>query len=275
VNEDRPVSHAEDDPAARVRTPPLRTQVSSLARRSVVRTLRQPVLLVPNLIFPLFLLAVLSGAGDQITKVKGFPTTSYITFVLGATLIQCGVGAMTVAGNGLGNDIETGFLSRLSLTPTQGYALVFGQLAGVALTACLQGVLVLGVGLAAGASIEAGVAGALVLIAVVLVTVLAFGAIGQYAALRTGSSEAVQGLFPIALAALFLSSMVMPRNLIQEDWFRTVATYNPVSYLVEAARSLLISGWDGEALALGFGLAGATAIVATTATVIGIRRKLA
>ena len=69
--------------------------------------------------------------------------------------------------------------------------------------------------------------------------------------------------------------MVMPRNLIQEDWFRTVATYNPVSYLVEAARSLLISGWDGEALALGFGLAVLVAIVAMTATVMGIRGKLA
>jgi ABC-2 type transport system permease protein len=52
---------------------------------------------------------------------------------------------------------------------------------------------------------------------------------------------------------LFLSSMSMPRNLIQTDWFRTIATYNPVSYLVEGVRSLIVFGWDGEALALGFG----------------------
>ena len=53
---------------------------------------------------------------------------------------------------------------------------------------------------------------------------------------------------------LFLSSVNLPRNLIEQDWFRTIATYNPVSYLVEGVRSLIITGWDGEALALGFGL---------------------
>src|SRR3712207_6989284 len=50
---------------------------------------------------------------------------------------------------------------------------------------------------------------------------------------------------------LFLSSVNLPRNLIEQDWFRTIATYNPVSYLVEGVRSLIITGWDGEALALG------------------------
>ncbi len=47
----------------------------------------------------------------------------------------------------------------------------------------------------------------------------------------------------------------MPRNLIEVDWFRTAATINPVSYLIEAVRSLIITGWDAEALALGFGVA--------------------
>ena len=67
-------------------------------------------------------------------------------------------------------------------------------------------------------------------------------------ALRTGSGEAVQGLFPLIFVALFLSSMALPRNLIEKDWFRTVATWNPVSYLLEGIRSLVIVGWDAEAL---------------------------
>ena len=54
---------------------------------------------------------------------------------------------------------------------------------------------------------------------------------------------------------LFLSSAVLPRDLIAQDWFRTVATINPVSYLIEGLRSLIITGWDAEALALGFGVA--------------------
>src|SRR5213076_2085296 len=93
------------------------------------------------------------------------------------------------------------------------------------------------------------------ILALSLLMTVGFGAIGLFAALRTGSGEAVQGMFPVFFVFLFLSSMSLPRDLIQTDWFREVATYNPVSYLLEAIRSLLIKGWDGEALALGFGVA--------------------
>ena len=74
-------------------------------------------------------------------------------------------------------------------------------------------------------------------------------------ALRTGTGEAIQGMFPLFFVLLFLSSMSLPRNLIESDWFRALATINPVSYLIEAIRSLIITGWDGQALALGFGIA--------------------
>jgi len=84
---------------------------------------------------------------------------------------------------------------------------------------------------------------------------LGFGAIGSAAALRTGSGEAVQGLFPLFFVLLFLSSMSLPRNLIQTDWFREVATWNPVSYLIEGVRSLIITGWDGQALGIAFAVA--------------------
>ena len=66
---------------------------------------------------------------------------------------------------------------------------------------------------------------------------------------------AVQAIFPLLFVTLFLSSSSLPRNLIKVDWFREVATYNPMSYLIEGVRSLIITGWDGRALALGFGFA--------------------
>ena len=43
--------------------------------------------------------------------------------------------------------------------------------------------------------------------------------------------------------------------MITVRWFHAVATYNPISYLVEGLRSLIITGWDAQALALGFGFA--------------------
>jgi ABC-2 type transport system permease protein len=98
-----------------------------------------------------------------------------------------------------------------------------------------------------------------VLLALSILITLGFGTLGALAALRTGSGEAVQGMFPLFFVLLFLSSNALPRDLMSVDWFRTVATYNPVSYLLEAIRSLLITGWDAEALALGFGCAAAIA----------------
>ena len=64
---------------------------------------------------------------------------------------------------------------------------------------------------------------------------------------------------------LFISSMNTPRNLIAVDWFRFLASVNPVSYLIECVRSLVITGWDAEALALGFGIAIVLAIVSLVA----------
>jgi ABC-2 type transport system permease protein len=249
-------------------------QVRTLARRSIRRTLRQPVLVVPNVIFPLFMLAVLSSAGKQITHVKGFPTHSYITFIISATLIQGAAGATTLAGNALGNDIETGFLSRLALTPVKVPALVASQLAGVAVLGFAQSVIYLVVGLAGGASIKAGAGGAAVVLLFVLMVILAFGSVGLFAAVRTGSAQQAQGVFVIGLGLLFMSSMIMPRNLITATWFREIATYNPMSYLVEAPRSLFITGWDAQALELGIGIAAVVLVVFLWASIASLRSRI-
>ena len=84
---------------------------------------------------------------------------------------------------------------------------------------------------------------------------LSFGALGAWLAYRTGSGETIQALFPVLFVFLFISSMNAPRNLIEVGWFRTAATLNPVSYMIECVRSLIITGWDWQALALGFGFA--------------------
>jgi ABC-2 type transport system permease protein len=255
-------------------TPSLRLQFGKLARRSIARTLRQPVVYVPNLVFPLFLLAVVSAAGDRVTAIKGFPTDNYTAFVLGGMMVQSAAGATTMAGVAFGQDIESGFLSRLAMTKVRGSALIAAQLAGVAVLGVVQAALVLGVGLAAGASLKAGVGGAAVLIAFVVLVILAFGAMGMLVAVLTGRADRVHPLFSLTLGLLFMSSMAMPRNLIQEDWFKAIATYNPISYPIEAARSLFITGWDGEALALGCAIAGIGLILAVTASVATLRRRI-
>ena len=253
--------------------PSFGTQIGTLARRSISRTLRQPAIFIPSFVFPLFLLAVFDGASDRVTSIENFPTNSYLTFILGGMVVQAAAGATTMAGIEFGRDIESGVLSRLRLTPVRGFALVSAQLAGVALFGIAQTVVVLSVGMAAGASLESGVAGAFVLLALILLLILAFGALGLMVAIRTGGAEAVQGMFSLILALFFLSSMAMPRDLITEDWFKTIATINPLSYPIEAARSLFISGWDAEALALGGGVGLLILFVGLTVSVRLLRQR--
>ena len=250
-------------------------QVYVIARRSVVRTLRQPANVITPLVFPLMLLAVNSAGLKAETHLPGFPTTSILAFILAVPFIQGALFATMNTGTDLARDIQTGFLSRLSLTPIRPVALLLGQLGGTVTLGLLQAAVYLAVGLIAGVRFASGPAGVLVLFALYTLVVLAFGAIGLYAALRTGSGEAIQGLFPLFFVFLFISSMAIPRNLMSVTWFHDAATVNPVSYLIEGVRSLIIIGWDGQALALGFGIAATVSLVAVLFASRALDQRLA
>jgi ABC-2 type transport system permease protein len=249
-------------------------QVFQLGRRSVVRTVRQPANVVGPLVFPMLLLAVNSGGLRSATKLPGFPTTSFVAFALAVPFIQGALFATMNTGTDLARDIQTGFLSRLSLTPMRGVALLAGQLGGVVVLTIAQAFVYLAVGFIVGVRLESGLAGVLVIVLFAIVVGLGFGSLGAFAALRTGSGEAVQSLFPVFFVFLFISSMNIPRNLIEATWFRDLATANPVSYLLECVRSLIITGWDAEALALGFGIAASIALVAMAAASWALRVRM-
>jgi ABC-2 type transport system permease protein len=253
----------------------LSDQVVALASRSVVRTLRQPANVVFPLVFPLLLLAVNAGGLDAATNLPGFPTDSFVAFALAIPFIQGALFATMNAGTDLAHDIQTGFLNRLSLTPMRGVALLAGQLGGIVTLGLVQALVYITVGLAVGVRFESGVLGILVLLVFSVLIAIGFGALGAFAALRTGSGEAVQSLFPAFFVFLFLSSMNMPRNLIEIDWFRAVANANPVSYLIECVRSLIITGWDAQALGLGFGIAGLITVVSLLLASAALRTRLA
>jgi ABC-2 type transport system permease protein len=253
----------------------LASQVLHLARRSVIRTLRQPANWITPLIFPLALMAVNTGGLDAATNLPGFPSDSFLAFFLAFPFIQGALFATVNAGVDLARDIQTGFLNRLALTPMQSAALLVGHLGGVIAMGVLQAIWYLSVGLLVGVRLESGIAGALVLFVLAVLIVLAFGSFGALAALRTGSTEAVHSLFPVFFVFLFISSMNLPRNLIETDWFRIAASLNPVSYLIEAIRSLVIEGWDERALALGFGITITLAIVGLTLSSLSLRTRMA
>jgi ABC-2 type transport system permease protein len=253
----------------------LAAQTLAVARRAVVRTLRQRALLVFPMIFPLILFAINGSALSPATRIPRFPTHNYRDFLLAMTFVQGAMFVSITAGVDLARDIETGFLNRLALTPLRGEALLVGQLGGALVLGVVQAVAYLLVGLATGVTLVSGLGGALVLLVLSILIAFAFASLGGLLALRFGTGEAVQGIFPLLFVTLFLSSSSLPRNLIKTPWFRDVATYNPVSYLIEALRSLVIKGWDGQALALGFGFSFALLVITLGLSGAAMRTRLA
>ena len=241
----------------------------------MIRTLRQPANWITPMVFPLALMAVNSGGLQSATSLPGFPTDSYVAFFLAFPFIQGALFSTVNAGVDLARDIQTGFLNRLALTPMQSTALLVGHLGGVIVMGFVQAIWYLAVGLAIGVRIQAGVLGTVVLLVIAVLIVTAFGSFGALAALRTGSTEAVHSLFPVFFVFLFISSMNLPRNLIETNWFQTAASLNPVSYQIEAIRSLVIEGWNGEALVLGFSIVISLAIVGLTLSSLSLRTRLA
>ena len=230
------------------------TQVAAVAGRSIRRTARQPAMAIPPLVFPVALMLVNAAGLEPSTLLPGFPTVN--------------------AGTDFARDIQTGFLNRLSLTSLRGSSLLAGQLAGIVVLGLVQAVFYVVVGLLVGVRFASGPAGVLVILLFAVIVSLGFGALGSFLALRTGSGEAVQGMFPLLFVFLFISSMNTPRDLIAVEWFRIAASLNPVSYLIECVRSLIITGWDPKALALGFGVAIAIAIVSLALASWAMTRRL-
>ncbi len=240
----------------------------------MLKTLRQPFQMFPIVFFPAMLLAVNASGLRAATRLPGFPTHSYVSFAIAVAFIQGGMFSLINTGTNLAEDIESGFFNRLALTPMRRVSLIGGMLVGVAALGAMQSAIYILIGLIAGAHLLAGFGGALVVIVLGSLAAVAFGSLGCAAALRTGSGEAVQGLFPLFFVFIFLSSSNLPRQLLRKGWFHTVATWNPISYLIEGFRSLFITGWDGTALWRGFAVALGLLLVGLFAVAGAMRTRL-
>jgi ABC-2 type transport system permease protein len=218
--------------------------VRALGARSIRQTFRRPQLISPIVVFPTLLLAVQTGGASAGVELPGFPPVqSFLQFMLAGAMMQ----SMMLAGNSGGIafavDIEMGFTDRLFAAPIPRFAIVLGRLAGTAALGLFAALWFLAIGLIFGAHIEGGIPGALLAIALVTASALAVGGIGAAIALQSGSASVVQGLFPLVLVVLFLSSAFFPQELMIEP-AKTIAEYNPLSFIVEGVREPIISGID-------------------------------
>jgi ABC-2 type transport system permease protein len=248
--------------------------IGALGLRSVRQTFRRPQLMAPILIFPTLLLAVQTGGAGSAVDLPGFPPVdSFLQFMLAGAMMQSLMLAGNSGGIALAVDIEMGFTDRLFAAPISRFAIVLGRLAGAAALGALAAVWFLAIGLVFGAGIEEGVLGALVAIALVSLTAMAVGGLGAAAALRTGKASVVQGFFPIVLVVLFLSSAYFPQGLMVEP-AKTIAEYNPLSFIVEGVRDPIAFGFSAQHMAEGLAAIAGIALLGLLLSAAALRHRL-
>ena len=140
------------------------------------------------------------------------------------------------------------------------------------LSSLIGALLFLGIAAIFGARVAAGFVGILLVVLMAGILAAAVGGLGIYLALRTRSSEAVQGTFPLFFALLFFSSAFFPRETM-DGWFRVVADLNPISYLAEGMRAPIVDGFDWPTILIGLGIAIGLAVIAIAAAAAAFRRS--
>lgn len=236
-------------------------QAWALGRRSIVGTLRQPQVWLPGLLFPMFIAAVNTSTMGRAVQIPGFPEVdSLLDFLLPASITQSVLFGGLTAGSDTATDIQTGFFDRLLASPVSRTSILVGRLAGAAVTGAGQAVVFMVVYGIFGVRLAAGIATPVLLILYAMVLALLIGGFAATLALRTGSAEAVQNVFPLTFIALFISSAFFPTELMT-GIYRSIATRNPVTWMVDGMRHQVIVGLDWSQAAVSLGVAGAFAVV--------------
>ena len=250
-------------------------QTSAMSKRAILALARQPATVIPSLVFPLFFVALGTAAFGRAIELPNFPEVdSFLDFALAGAIVQGVLFGSITSATALAIDIETGFFDRLLASPTSRVSILVSRLAGAMVYAAVQTVLFVVVLLPFGLTVDAGPVGVLVMVGGGMLTALAVGAAMSAMAIRTGSSEAVQGSFPLLFILLFLSSAFFPRETMH-GVYKRIADINPISHLVEGFRDLTIEGLSWSAVARTLLISGALAVVAIAIALRSLRKRIA
>jgi len=216
------------------------TEVVLLGRRAVREVVRYPEATIPTLFIPLFFLAVNIG---QVSKT--FPSSTpflhgqgYVAFQLPVSLMFAV--ATAISGLALVTEIDLGYFDKLLVAPIRRSSIILGRLTADLVRGIGSSALVLLVGIALGARIESGVAGAVLIVVLSALFGVAYAGFGILIALRTRNVQATNTSFLLFFPLLFLTPNFVPFDRLSPV-METLARINPVSY---GLRSLVIDGWD-------------------------------
>lgn len=231
----------------------MRTAIDTyhLMMRGLRESLRQPAIELTNIFIPVFFFAVTVGAIGSVAG-RAFGVTNFLGFQMPVAILQAVAGVAGSAGLATVTDIERGYFDKLLLTPTPRLSLMLGRLASDSTRAMFLTLIIMIGGLAAGSGMASGPLGALVILIMAGTFGLSYSGFGLAIALRTGSAQAAQASFLVFFPLLFLSPAFAPKEIFA-NWLEFLATMNPVTYVLQGMRHLILEGWDLGSLAAAFG----------------------
>lgn len=219
-----------------------------LARRAIRELWRIPAATAPSLFIPIFFLVVNAATlGEQLGGAPFLNGQEYLAFQLPVSVLLAVSVEASNSGLALVTDIDRGYFDKLLVTPIARTSILLGRLASDFVRVALQASIVVLVGILLGARIDAGPGGFVVLVLFSAFWGVAYAGIGQTIALRTRNVQATQASFMLFFPLLFLTPTAVPREDL-EGWLQTASAWNPVTYVMEGLRTLILDGWDGEAL---------------------------
>jgi ABC-2 type transport system permease protein len=223
------------------------SQLLLLTWRTLVTIFRTPESILPPIGISLFFLVIYEST---LGKASGFLPNiggSYLGFILPLSIVSSSLSGAGIAAQNLVRDIERGYFDKMLLTPVRRTTLLFGPILAGAIILGFQATLVLGVALLMGLEPATGITGMMTLIGLAVLLGTGFAGFTVSAALGSGNAAATQGASFIFFPLTFLAPTFVPLDLL-DGWLKTAATFNPITYVMQAMRSLLNSGWDWTAI---------------------------
>ena len=244
-----------------------------LSIRSIKQIWRPLLALIPSLFIPIFFFVVNSASLSAFSKVPGFPNVSYRDFISPIALFTAVFFSAGNAGIELVQDISNGYFKKLMIMPISRLTIILGRLTEVAVQAACQASIVLALLLAVGVRIHSGFFGVLGIFTMLILFAMAWSCVSMIAALRTQNARMVQSLFVIVFPFLYLTTSQAPMRLLPPT-FRVLATYNPVTYIIEGVRALVLSDWGNTAIWKGFLVAGILFAIMVSLTLASFQKTL-
>lgn len=230
---------------------PLLLQISMMTWRNLVVMFRTPEAVIPAIIISVFFLFVYEASlGNAANSIPGLTSAGYLAFILPVSVVSASLSGSGVAGQSLVRDIENGYFDKLLLTPVSRSALLLGPILAGAIILVLQTLIVMGVGLVMGLTPATGVGGLLAVLVYSLLIGMGFAGLSVGIALRTGNAAATQSSGFLFFPLTFLTATFVPLDLLG-GWLKVAATINPITYVLDAMRSVLLTGWDADVLLTG------------------------